>query len=300
MIPKLTLRDGTSIPQIGFGTLNVPPDRTPTPENTAITAEVVALALRAGFRLIDTAQMYGNERGVGDGIAASGVAREEVYVTSKLGNGNHRPEDVHRSFGETLVKLGLERLDLFLMHWPLPSLYDGDYVRTWKAMADLVAQGKLVSAGVSNFQPAHLERIIGETGIVPVINQIEIHPRFNNDAARQACERHGIAVQAWSPLGQGKVLDDGTIARIAARHGRSSAQIMLRWQIQHHHALIVKSLHSDRMRTNLDLFGFDLTPEEMGAIDALDQGESGRIGPNPDTFAWVPSAQQPGPTPARR
>ena len=176
MIASITLNDGTAIPQLGFGTLNVPPDRTPSPENTATTAEVVGLALQAGYRLIDTAQMYGNERGVGHGIAASGLPRQELYVTSKLGNGNHCPSDVRRSFDQTLDKLGLDYLDLFLMHWPLPTRYDGDYTSTWEAMTELLAGGRLRSAGVSNFQPAHLDRIVDQTGAVPAVNQIEVHP----------------------------------------------------------------------------------------------------------------------------
>ena len=288
MIASITLNDGTTIPQLGFGTLNVPPDRTPSPENTATTAEVVGLALQAGYRLIDTAQMYGNERGVGQGIAASGLPRQELYVTSKLGNGNHRPADVRRSFDQTLDKLGLDYLDLFLMHWPLPTRYDGDYTSTWEAMTELLAGGRLRSAGVSNFQPAHLDRIVGQTGAVPAVNQIEVHPGFNNDAARVATARHGIAVEAWSPLGQGKVLSNETITQIAARHGTSPAQVILRWHIQHGHIVIVKTMHRERMQENLGAPGFELPGDEIAAIDALDQGEAGRIGPSPDTFDWLP------------
>ena len=288
MIASITLNDGTTIPQLGFGTLNVPPDRTPSPENTATTAEVVGLALQAGYRLIDTAQLYGNERGVGHGIAASGLPRQELYVTSKLGNGNHRPADVRRSFDQTLDKLGLDYLDLFLMHWPLPTRYDGDYTSTWEAMTELLASGRLRSAGVSNFQPAHLDRIVGQTGAVPAVNQIEVHPGFNNDAARVATARHGIAVEAWSPLGQGKVLSNETITQIAARHGTSPAQVILRWHIQHGHIVIVKTMHRERMHENLGAPGFELPSDEIAAIDALDQGEAGRIGPSPDTFDWLP------------
>ena len=288
MTASIQLNDGTSIPQLGFGTLNVPPDRTPSPENTARTADTVALALTVGYRLIDTAQMYGNEQGVGQGIAASGLPREQIYVTSKLGNGNHRPDDVARSFEQTLDNLGLDRLDLFLMHWPLPTLYDGDYVSTWKAMTDLMADGRLVTAGVSNFQPAHLDRIVAETGLVPAVNQVEVHPGFNNTAVREACRRHGTQVEAWSPLGQGRVLDDETVGKIAARHGQTPAQVILRWHLQHGNIVIVKSLHRDRMETNLDVFSFELTDEEMDAIDALDNGEAGRIGPHPDSYDWVP------------
>jgi 2,5-diketo-D-gluconate reductase A len=232
--------------------------------------------------------MYGNEPGVGQGIAASGLPREQIYVTSKLGNGNHRPDDVARSFEQTLDQLGLDRLDLFLMHWPLPTLYDGDYVSTWKAMTDLMADGRLVTAGVSNFQPAHLDRIVAETGLVPAVNQVEVHPGFNNTAVREACRRHGTQVEAWSPLGQGRVLDDETVGKIAARHGQTPAQVILRWHLQHGNIVIVKSLHRDRMETNLDVFSFELTDEEMDAIDALDNGEAGRIGPHPDSYDWVP------------
>jgi 2,5-diketo-D-gluconate reductase A len=288
MIPRIALNDGTTIPQLGFGTYGVQPDRLSTPANVARTAEVVGHALRVGYRLIDTAQSYGTERGVGEAIAASGIPRDALYVTSKLGNGNHRPDDVRRSFEETLEKLGLAYLDLFLMHWPLPTLYDGDYVATWRAMTELVADGRLRTAGVSNFQPAHLDRIIAETGVVPAVNQIEVHPYFANSAARAASTRHGIAVEAWSPLGQGKVLADPVIGRIAAARGKSTAQVILRWHLQQGHIVIPKSLHRERMEENLAVFDFELSAEEVAAIDALDQGEGGRIGPHPDTFAWIP------------
>jgi len=295
-VPEITLKNGATIPQIGFGTLSVPPDRNASPENTAKTAEVVGVALELGYRHIDTAQMYGNERGVGQGIAASGIRREQLYVTSKLGNGQHRPDSVRRSFDETLQKLGLDYLDLFLIHWPLPTLYEGDYVSTWKAMTGLLADGRVRNVGVSNFQPAHLRRIIAETGVTPVVNQIEVHPCFNNDAARSASASHGIAVEAWSPLGQGKLLDDAVIGDLAASKGKASAQIILRWHIQHGHIVFPKSMHPERMRENLDLFDFELSPVEVASIDALDKGEAGRIGPNPDTFDWIPSGATPTPT----
>jgi 2,5-diketo-D-gluconate reductase A len=282
---RITLNDGTTIPQIGFGTLNVPPERQQTPENTAKTAEVVGLALDLGYRHIDTAQSYGNERGVGAAIAASSVSREQLYITSKLGNGNHRPDDVRRSFDETMEKLGLEQLDLFLIHWPLPTLYDDDYVSTWKVMAQLVAEGRLKTAGVSNFQPDHLDRIIGETGVVPAVNQIEVHPYFTNLAAREASIRHGIVVEAWSPIGQGVVLNDPVIGRIAATSNKTPAQVTLRWHIQHGHIIFPKSVHRERMQENLDLFDFELSADELAALDGLDRGPSGRTGPNPDTFA---------------
>jgi 2,5-diketo-D-gluconate reductase A len=248
----------------------------------------VGLALEVGYRHIDTAQMYGNERGVGEAIAASGVPREELWITSKLGNGNHRPDDVRRTFDETLEKLGVEQLDLFLVHWPLPTLYDGDYVSTWRALTGLIADGRLRTAGVSNFQPEHLERVIGETGVVPAVNQIELHPYFANRAAHAASTRQGIVVEAWSPLGQGQLLGDVQIGRIAAARGKTNAQVILRWHLQHGHILIPKTTHRERMVENLSLFDFELSAEEIAAIDALDRGESGRIGPRPETFDWIP------------
>jgi 2,5-diketo-D-gluconate reductase A len=285
-IPTITLSDGTTIPQLGFGTLGIQPDRERTASNAELTAQVVGLALEAGYRQLDTAQNYGNEQGVGKAIAASGIARQELYVTSKLGDRNHRPDDVRRSFDQTLEDLGLDYLDLFLIHWPLPGEYDGDYVATWKAMTDLVAGRRLRSAGVSNFQPAHLERIIAATGIAPTVNQFELHPYFTNDAARTGSARHGIAVEAHSPLGHnGKPLDDATITRIAADHEKTAAQIILRWQIQHGRIIIPKSARPGRMTENLAVFDFELSTEEIVAIDALDQGEGGRVGPNPDTYA---------------
>jgi 2,5-diketo-D-gluconate reductase A len=287
-IPAITLNDETTIPQLGFGTLAVQPDRESTPSNIEKTAEIVGLALQAGYRHLDTAQSYGTERGVGKAIAASGIPREELYVTSKLANGNHRPDDVRRSFAESLENLGLEQLDLFLMHWPLPTLYDGDYVSTWRAMTELVVQRRLRSAGVSNFQPAHLDRIVAETGIVPAVNQFELHPYFVNNAASAGTRRHGIAVEAHSPLGHnGKPLSDETITRIAAARGKSPAQVLLRWHLHHGHIAIPKSTHRERMEENLGVFDFELSAEEIAAIDALDRGESGRAGPNPDLYEGI-------------
>lgn len=288
-VPRISLNDGTTIPQVGFGTLNVPPGREPTPENTAKTAEIVSQAIQLGYRLIDTAQMYGNEKGVGAGVVASGVPRETLYVSTKLGNGNHRPDAVRRSFDESFEKMGIGYLDLFLMHWPLPTLYDGDFVSTWKAMAELVTSGRVRSIGVSNFEPAHLERLVNETGILPVVNQIEVHPGFNNRAAVEASIRYGIAVEAWSPLGQGKISDKPVIQRMAEAYGKSYAQIILRWHIQHGNIIFPKSMHRERMEENLRIFDFALTDSEVAAIDALDEGEAGRIGPNPNVFDWIPA-----------
>jgi len=286
--PVINLNDGTTIPQLGFGTLNVPENRSGSDQATEITAEAVRQAIAAGYRHVDTAQMYGNEAGVGRGVATAGVPRSDIHITSKLSNANHRPQDVRRSFDETLRKLGTDQLDLFLMHWPLPMLYDGDYPSTWQAITGLKADGRLRSAGVSNFQPDHLDRIIRETGTRPAVNQIEVHPYFRNDAARHASQQHDIAVEAWSPLGQGTVLKDEVIERIAAGHGKTTAQVILRWHVQHGHIIFPKSARPERMTENIRIFDFALADEDMAAIDALDRGEDGRIGPNPDQFDWVP------------
>lgn len=279
MIPTITLNDQTTIPQLGFGTYLVPAER---------TAEIVGAALQMGYRHIDTAQVYGNEEGVGAAVAASGIPRQQLYITSKLRSNYHRPDDVRRSFDETLRKLGLDRLDLFLIHWPLPTLYNGDYVSTWKVLVDLVADGRLHTAGVSNFQPDHLERVITETEVVPAVNQIEAHPYFANDTVRATSRQYGIAVEAWAPLGQGVVIDNETIGKIAITHGKSALQIILRWHLQRGDIVFPKTVSRQRMKENLDLFDFSLSPQEFEVISALDQGEAGRIGPDPDTFTDPP------------
>ncbi len=293
-IPRITLNDGTTIPQLGFGTLNVQRDRKSTPANIEGTAAIVGQALELGYRHIDTAQSYGTERGVGRAIAASGIPRNELYMTSKLSNGKHRADDVRRSFEQTLENLGLEQLDLFLIHWPVPTLYDGDYISTWRAMIDLVKGGRLRTAGVSNFQPEHLDRIVGATGVVPAVNQIEVHPYFSNDAVRAASIRHGVAVEAHSPLGhgQGRLLDDPLIRRVAAGRDKTSAQIVLRWHLQNGRIVFPKSVHRERMEENLKAFDFELSTDEMVAIDGLDRGEKGRVGPHPDTFAAIPEKDE--------
>jgi len=284
-IPEIDLNDGTRIPQLGYGTLALQADREPTAANAEVTAKTVAEALAAGYRHIDTAQAYGTEPGVGKAIAESGIAREEIYVTSKLANGSHAPDDVKRSFEQTLEFLGVEQLDLFLIHWPLPTLYGGDYVSTWRALAEFVADGRLRTVGVSNFQPAHLDRIIEETGVVPAVNQIELHPYFANPAVA-ATRRHGIAVEAHSPLGHnGDPLGDETIARIAADHDKTVAQVILRWHVQHGTIAIPKSARPERMAENLDVFDFELSAEEIASIDGLDKGT--RVGPDPDTYEGV-------------
>lgn len=272
MIPAAILNNGTAIPRVGFGTLLISDE------------EIIDRALEIGYRHIDTAQLYGNEEVIGKAIARSGIPRDELYITSKLGNDNHRPDDVRRSFEISLDKLGLDYLDLFLMHWPLPTRYGGDYVSTWHAMTGLLADRRLRTVGVSNFQPAHLDRIIAETGVVPAVNQIEAHPYFPNNTARSAPARHGIAVEAWRPLGRGTPLGEPAINQIAVSHGKSTAQIVLRWHIQRGDIIFPKTTRPERMKENLDLFNFELSADETMAIDTLDQGPAGRIGPDPDTF----------------
>ena len=287
-VPEITLNDGNTIPQLGYGTLALQPDRESTNANAAITAEVVNQALETGYRHIDTAQAYGTELGVGRAIAASGIPREEIYITSKLANANHAPDDVERSFEQTLEHLGVDYLDLFLIHWPLPTLYNGDYVSTWRTLNQFVADGRLRSAGVSNFQPAHLDRIITETGLIPTVNQFEIHPYFNNAAPREACARRGIAIEAHSPLGHNSApLSDPTIAAIASAASKTVAQVILRWHIQHGTIAIPKSAKPERMAENYDIFDFELTTEQMTAIDKLDRDADGRVGPSPDTYEGV-------------
>jgi 2,5-diketo-D-gluconate reductase A len=278
-VPTLTLNNQTEIPQLGFGVFQVPP---------AETAGVVAEAFEVGYRHIDTAQMYQNEQGVGAAVKASGLPREELWITSKLNNGFHRPDDARRAFDETMERIGLDRLDLFLIHWPLPTLYDGDYVSTWRTLAEFVEDGRVRGIGVSNFQPDHLDRIVNETGVVPAVNQIEVHPYFTNEAAREASHRHGVLVEAWSPIAQGDVLDDEVIGKIAAAHGRTPSQVTLRWHVERGDIVFPKTTRRARMEENFAIFDFELTPEEVAAISDLDRGEAGRRGPNPDTFDRVP------------
>ena len=278
--PAFALNDGNAIPQLGFGVFQIPP---------AETAQAVTHALDAGYRHIDTAEMYGNEHGVGEAIRERGLERSDVYVTSKLNNGFHEPDDARRAFEETLATLGFEYVDLFLIHWPLPTLYDGDFVSTWQTLEQFKSDGRARSIGVSNFQVAHLERLAAETDTVPAVNQIELHPYFQNREVAAYGREHGIATEAWAPIAQGKVLDDPTLTEIAGRAGRSVAQVVLRWHIQRGNIVFPKSVTPDRIRENFELFDFELAPADLETIDALDRGEAGRGGPNPDVFAYIPS-----------
>jgi 2,5-diketo-D-gluconate reductase A len=278
-IPNIELNDGNTIPQLGFGVFQIPP---------AETARAVLLALEAGYRHIDTAEMYGNEKEVGEAVRASGLDRSEVFVTSKLNNGFHRPDDAREAFEGTLAALGFDYVDLFLIHWPLPTLYDGDYVSTWKTLEEFKADGRSRSIGVSNFQVAHLERLAAETGTVPAVNQIEAHPYFQNNEVRTYGEARGIATEAWSPIAQGAVLDDPVIVAIADELGRTPAQVVLRWHIQRDSIVFPKSTTPARIEENIQLFDFALDADQVAKIDALDRGEAGRQGPNPDTMSYIP------------
>jgi len=280
-VPSLTLNDGRSIPQLGFGVFQIPP---------ADTEAAVIQALAIGYRHIDTAEMYRNEKGVGDALAASGLARDDVFVTSKLNNGFHRPDDARRAFDDTLIALGTDHVDLFLIHWPLPTRYDGDYVSTWNTLIEFQADGRARSIGVSNFQVDHLARLAAETSVVPAVNQIEAHPYFGNEAVRAADAAAGILTEAWSPIAQGDVLDDPVITKIAGRLARTPSQVVLRWHVQRGDIVFPKTTHVERMRENFAIFDFELSDDDIEAITALDRGEEGRRGPNPSVMDWIPSA----------
>jgi 2,5-diketo-D-gluconate reductase A len=279
-VPDLVLNNGQTIPQLGFGVFQIDP---------AETADAVKEALDVGYRHIDTAEMYRNEKGVGEAIRASGLDRAEVYVTSKLSNAAHEPEDARTAFEGTLKALGFEYVDLFLIHWPLPTLYGGDFVSTWRVLEELYQSGRARAIGVSNFQVPHLRRLAAETEVVPAVNQIEVHPYFGNEEVRAYGAEHGILTEAWSPIAQGRVLNDPTISGIADRLGRTTAQVTLRWHIQRGDVVFPKSTTPSRISENFEIFDFELTDDDMAAISALDKGEDGRTGANPDTFAYLPS-----------
>jgi 2,5-diketo-D-gluconate reductase A len=280
VIANIDLNDGNKIPQLGFGVFQIPPEE---------TAEAVERALEIGYRHIDTAEMYGNEAEVADGLRAAGVDRSDVYITSKLNNGYHEPDDARPAFDRTLSDLGSDHVDLFLIHWPLPTLYGGDFVSTWKVLEEFKADGRARSIGVSNFQVDHLQRLMDECDVVPAANQIELHPYFQNREVAGFCEESGIAIEAWSPIAQGDVLDDEVVNEIARALGRSAAQVVLRWHIQHGYIVFPKSTTPERIEENFRLFDFELDDEQMARIDDLDRGEDGRRGPDPDRFAYLPS-----------
>jgi len=274
-VPTITLNDGVEIPQLGFGVFQIPPED---------TKKATLEALEVGYRHIDTAEMYGNEKGVGEAIVESGIPRDEIFVTSKLNNTFHAREDALRAFDATMDALGFETLDLFLIHWPMPAV--GDFVDTWKAMEEMKATGRVRSIGVSNFQPAHLQRLFDETSTIPSVNQIEVHPYLTNDDVRAFNRKHGIATEAWSPIAQGDVLTDPVVTEIAERLDRSPAQVTLRWHIQRGDIVFPKSVTRSRIEENLALFDFELSEADIESITALNR--DARRGPNPDEFNWIP------------
>ena len=276
-VPEIMLNNGQKIPQFGFGVFQIEPED---------TVEATTTALQAGYRHIDTAEMYGNEREVGEAVAKSGLDRSEVFVTSKLNNGFHRPDDARRAFDRTLRDLGFDYVDLFLIHWPLPTRYDGDYVSTWQTLEEFYRDGRARSIGVSNFNPHHLRRLHEESEITPAVNQIEVHPYLTQQDVRAFCGEHQIATEAWSPIAQGNVLDDPTIVEIAKRVGKSPAQVVLRWHVERGDIVFPKSVTPARIKENIDIFDFELSGADVEAITALNKDE--RTGPDPDTFDYIP------------
>ncbi len=273
-VPDILLNSGRTIPQFGFGVFLI---------NPADTTEAVTRALEAGYRHIDTAQGYGNEKEVGDAIAKSSLDRGDVFVTSKLGNADHRPDDARHAFYRSVSALGCEYIDLFLIHWPLPTRYDGDFVSTWQTLEEFYRDGRARSIGVSNFQPHHLRRLDAECEVPPAVNQIEVHPYLTQTEVRAYCAEHEIAVEAWSPLARGgELLSEPAIVSIAGRVGKSPAQVVLRWHIERGDIVFPKSVTPSRIKENIDIFDFELSAEDVAAISALNRNQ--RTGPDPDTF----------------
>ncbi|MDX3260128.1 aldo/keto reductase [Streptomyces sp. MI02-2A] len=271
-VPPIILNNGVAMPQLGFGVWQVPDDE---------AQSAVATALEAGYRSIDTAAIYGNEEGVGRAVAASGIPRKDLFVTTKLWNADHGYDPAMRALDVSLEKLGLEYVDLYLIHWPLPSR--GRFVETYQAMEKLNADGRAKAIGVSNFLPEHLRTLIAHASLIPAVNQIELHPHMQQHAAREYHAQEGITTEAWSPLGQGRgLLEVPAIIAIAQKHNRTPAQIVLRWHIQLGNVVIPKSVTPDRIRENIEVFDFSLDTEDMAAISALNEGR--RLGPDPATF----------------
>ncbi|MGL3151057.1 aldo/keto reductase [Microbacterium sp. A82] len=275
-IPTITLNDGFTIPQLGYGVFLVPQEE---------TEKAVSEALEVGYRHIDTAAIYGNEEGVGAAIAKSGIAREELFITTKLWNDRHDGDEPNKAIAESLEKLGIDQVDLYLVHWPTPA--KDNFVHAFAKLVELREQGLTRSIGVSNFLVPHLERVVKETGVTPAVNQIELHPAYQQREVVAWAADHGIRIEAWGPLGQGKYDLFGTpaVADAAAAHGKSPAQVVLGWHLQKGNIVFPKSVRIERLRENLDVFDFTLTDAEIAAIDALDPLDgSGRVGSHPNEF----------------
>jgi len=276
-IPQIMLNNGRTIPQLGFGVFLIEPED---------TTEAVTLALQAGYRHIDTAQGYGNEREVGEAIAKSGLDRGDVFVTSKLANDSHRPDDARLAFEVSLDALGFDYLDLFLIHWPLPTRYDGDYVSTWQTLEGFYRDGRAHSIGVSNFQPHHLRRLHAECEITPAADQIEVHPYLTQQPVREFCAEHQIAIEAWSPLARGgDLLSDPVVVSIAEAAGKTPAQVVLRWHIERGDIVFPKSVTPTRIKENIDIFDFELSGQDVETITSLNRDQ--RTGPDPDKLDLV-------------
>jgi 2,5-diketo-D-gluconate reductase A len=275
-VPTITLNDGNIIPQLGLGVWQVEPE---------ITARVVKDGIKAGYRLIDTAEGYHNEEGVGQAIQEGGVPRDQLFITSKLRNGAHARDVALESFDASMKALGLETIDMFLIHWPVPS--QGKYVEAWKTLVELQQQGRIKSIGVSNFNADHIERIVAETGVKPVVNQIELHPYFQQRDKRDFLKQNGIQIESYSPLGSGNVLKDRTIEAIGKKHGKSVAQTIIRWHLQQGLIAIPKSTHADRIRDNIAVFDFELDEADLKQLAGLDKPESGRVGSDPATANFL-------------
>jgi 2,5-diketo-D-gluconate reductase A len=279
-VPDITLNDGRTIPQLGFGVFQVPPEE---------TQKAVETAIEVGYRHFDTAQMYRNESGVGAALAASGLDRAEFFVTSKLSNGAHLPDDAREAFTDTLKALGSDYVDLFLIHWPLPKRYGGDFVQTWRTLEEFYRSGQARSIGVSNFTPHQLGRLRAESEIRPAVNQVEVHPYFTNDEVRAYDQDNEIATEAYSPIAQGDVLTDPAVVAVASAVDRTPAQVVLRWHIQRGDIIFPKSKTAERVRENFALFDFELDESSMASITGLNKGEKGRVGGNPETMDFMPS-----------
>jgi len=276
-IPQIMLNNGRTIPQLGFGVFLIEPEN---------TTEAVTLALQAGYRHIVAAQGYGNEREVGEAIAKSGLDRGDVFITSKLANDSHRPDDARLAFDVSLDALGFDYLDLFLIHWPLPTRYDGDYVSTWQTLEEFYRDGRARSIGVSNFQPHHLRRLHAECEITPAADQIEVHPYLTQQPVREFCAEHQIAIEAWSPLARGgDLLSDPVVVSIAEAAGKTPAQVVLRWHIERGDIVFPKSVTPARIKENIDIFDFELSGQDVETITSLNRDQ--RTGPDPDKFDLV-------------